>query len=110
MDHNPVNWGRPRNDIYGEYDYSIHNAGKHDASPMMAPHTHTQSPIVTGTSVIAIKFDKGVIMAADNLGTFHFLQGAELRLHAKGGEQPHRLTCFIKLRMDRWHGSQTRRD
>lgn len=89
MDHNPVNWGRPRNDIYGEYDYSIHNAGKYDASPMMGtPHTHTQSPIVTGTSVIAIKFDKGVIMAADNLGMFCCYQPVKLRigLSNKGGE------------------------
>lgn len=70
MDHNPVNWGRPRNDIYGEYDHRIHNASFND-NPMMsgtAPNAHTQSPIVTGTSVIAIKFDKGVILAADNLG------------------------------------------
>lgn len=69
MEHNPVNWGRPRNDIYGEYDYNVHNAGHQKAAnSMMTPNTHTQSPIVTGTSVIAIKFDKGVIMAADNLG------------------------------------------
>lgn len=66
MEHTPVNWGRPRNDVYGEYDYRIHNAGKNDHA--MDPTTHTQSPIVTGTSVLAIKFDKGVIIAADNLG------------------------------------------
>lgn len=71
MDHNPVNWGRPRNDIYGEYDYKIHNAGnQHDANSMMMPKVNTQSPIVTGTSVISIKFNKGVIIAADNLGKF----------------------------------------
>lgn len=29
---------------------------------------HTQAPIVTGTSVIAIKFSEGVVIAADNLG------------------------------------------
>jgi 20S proteasome subunit beta 7 len=33
------------------------------------PKQATQSPIVTGTSVIAIKFKDGVVMAADNLGT-----------------------------------------
>lgn len=31
---------------------------------------HTQQPIVTGTSVIAIKFNKGIIIAADNLGSY----------------------------------------
>ena len=29
---------------------------------------HTQSPIVTGTSVVAIKYSEGVVIAADNLG------------------------------------------
>ena len=33
------------------------------------PKQATQSPIVTGTSVIALKFKDGVVMAADNLGT-----------------------------------------
>lgn len=33
------------------------------------PKQATQSPIVTGTSVIAIKYKDGVVMAADNLGT-----------------------------------------
>jgi 20S proteasome subunit beta 7 len=32
------------------------------------PKQHTQSPIVTGTSVIAIKYKDGVVIAADNLG------------------------------------------
>lgn len=31
-------------------------------------HQHTQSPIVTGTSVVAIKYSEGVVIAADNLG------------------------------------------
>ena len=29
---------------------------------------HTQSPIVTGTSVVAIKYSDGIVIAADNLG------------------------------------------
>lgn len=33
------------------------------------PNQHTQQPIVTGTSVVAIKFKDGVVIAADNLGT-----------------------------------------
>jgi 20S proteasome subunit beta 7 len=32
------------------------------------PKQNTQQPIVTGTSVIAVKFKDGVVMAADNLG------------------------------------------
>lgn len=32
------------------------------------PSQHTQQPIVTGTSVVAIKFKDGVVIAADNLG------------------------------------------
>lgn len=32
------------------------------------PKQNTQQPIVTGTSVVAIKFKDGVVMAADNLG------------------------------------------
>lgn len=34
------------------------------------PITHTQSPIVTGTSVIAIKYSTGVVIAADNLASY----------------------------------------
>lgn len=32
------------------------------------PTTHTQSPAVTGTSVLGVKFKDGVVVAADNLG------------------------------------------
>lgn len=34
------------------------------------PTSHTQSPIVTGTSVIAIKFKTGIVIAADNLASY----------------------------------------
>ena len=47
--------------MYGAYDHSYMQAG---------PKQHTQSPIVTGTSVIAIKYKDGVVIAADNLGSF----------------------------------------
>jgi 20S proteasome subunit beta 7 len=33
------------------------------------PIQHTQQPIVTGTSVLGIKFKDGVMLAADTLGT-----------------------------------------
>lgn len=50
--------------MYGAYDASfMQNNG---------PTTHTQQPIVTGTSVVAIKFKDGVVIAADNLGIFPF--------------------------------------
>lgn len=46
--------------MYGAYDHSyLQTSG---------PTTHTQRPIVTGTSVIAVKFKDGVVIASDNLG------------------------------------------
>jgi len=36
----------------------------------MDPNTHTQSPIVTGTSVLGIKYEGGVMMVADMLGSY----------------------------------------
>jgi hypothetical protein len=32
------------------------------------PISHTQQPIMTGTSVLGLKYDGGVMLAADNLG------------------------------------------
>jgi len=51
---------QPRDDVYGAYDHSYLNHS--------GPKTATQSPVVTGTSVVAIKFSEGVVIAADNLG------------------------------------------
>jgi len=51
---------QPRDDVYGAYDPSHFQAA--------GPAQHTQSPIVTGTSVLAAKFKDGVVIAADNLG------------------------------------------
>ncbi|EAA28757.1 proteasome endopeptidase complex, beta subunit [Neurospora crassa] len=62
MDHRPQAWGRPRDDVYGAYDHSyLQNSG---------PKQATQAPIVTGTSVIAMKYKDGVVMAADNLASY----------------------------------------
>ncbi|KAL2007117.1 hypothetical protein VTN00DRAFT_8555 [Thermoascus crustaceus] len=62
MNHLPQVWGRPRDDIYGAYDHSyLQTSG---------PKTHTQSPTVTGTSVVAVKFNGGVAIAADNLASY----------------------------------------
>ncbi|GAB7357216.1 hypothetical protein MBLNU459_g8197t1 [Dothideomycetes sp. NU459] len=62
MNHFYHGWGRPRDDVYGPYDYS-HFANN-------GPIQHTQSPIVTGTSVIAVKYGDGVVIAADNLASY----------------------------------------
>jgi 20S proteasome subunit beta 7 len=61
MNHNPEVWGRPRDDVYGPYNPSYLKTS--------LPNQHTQSPSVTGTSVLGIKFNGGVVIAADNLGT-----------------------------------------
>ncbi|KAF2842818.1 20S proteasome subunit beta 7 [Patellaria atrata CBS 101060] len=62
MNHLPQAWGRPRDDVYGPYNNSyLQTSG---------PSQHTQSPIVTGTSVLAIKFKDGVVIAADNLASY----------------------------------------
>lgn len=60
MDHRPQAWGRPRDDVYGAYDHSY----------LSHPKTATQSPAVTGTSVLGIKFADGVVLAADNLASY----------------------------------------
>ncbi|KAK5987320.1 Proteasome subunit beta type-7 [Cladobotryum mycophilum] len=62
MDHRPQAWGRPRDDVYGAYDASYMQDN--------GPKQNTQQPIVTGTSVIGIKFKDGVVMAADNLASY----------------------------------------
>ncbi|KAF1355479.1 nucleophile aminohydrolase [Delphinella strobiligena] len=62
MNHFPHAWGRPRDDVYGAYDHSHFAEG--------GPIQHTQSPIVTGTSVIAVKYNEGVVIAADNLASY----------------------------------------
>ncbi len=53
---------QPANNVYSPLDASYSQA---------MPKTHTQSPAVTGTSVLAVKFKDGVVIAADNLGRFN---------------------------------------
>ncbi|RKP24027.1 nucleophile aminohydrolase [Syncephalis pseudoplumigaleata] len=55
-------------------------------TPDHGPVTHTQAPIVTGTSVIALKFKGGVMMAADTLASY----GSLARF--RDVERLHRLT------------------
>ena len=40
------------------------------AVPTAGPRRRTQQPIVTGTSVVAVKYKGGVMMAADTLGSY----------------------------------------
>lgn len=71
MNHNPYKWGRPDDTVYGSYDYQIANAKIHnDQHEAPFPSMHTQQPIVTGTSVVAIKYNNGIVIAADNLGSY----------------------------------------
>jgi 20S proteasome subunit beta 7 len=46
------------------------STGFHVASGREDPISHTRRPIVTGTSVVAVKYDGGVLMAADTLGSY----------------------------------------
>jgi len=62
MNHYPQAWGRPRDNAIGPYD-----AAPYESS---MPTTHTQSPAVTGTSVLGVKFKDGVVVAADNLASY----------------------------------------
>ncbi|KIM41653.1 hypothetical protein M413DRAFT_444911 [Hebeloma cylindrosporum] len=88
MDHFPTNWGRPRNDAFDAYGtYPIHQRpqnGPKDA--FSAGVQRTQQPIVTGTSVIAIKYKDGIMMAADNLASYGSLARFKdvQRLHPVG--------------------------
>ncbi|KAF9476298.1 proteasome endopeptidase complex, beta subunit [Pholiota conissans] len=85
MDHFPTNWGRPRNDAFDAYGtYPIHQRPKNDS--FTAGVQRTQQPIVTGTSVLAIKYKDGVMMAADNLASYGSLARFKdiQRLHPVG--------------------------
>ncbi|KAK5173620.1 Proteasome subunit beta type-7 [Saxophila tyrrhenica] len=70
MNHFPEAWGRPRDDIYGSYNASYLPQSRGGLQSHHQPTTHTQQPIVTGTSVLALKFSTGVVIAADNLASY----------------------------------------
>ncbi|ODV84183.1 hypothetical protein CANARDRAFT_29336 [[Candida] arabinofermentans NRRL YB-2248] len=75
MNHDPYHWGRPSNETYGQYNYKISNASNinkqfNNASSCDFPTMLTQQPMITGTSVIAIKYNDGLIIAADNMGSY----------------------------------------
>lgn len=72
------------------------------------PVSHTQQPIMTGTSVLGIKFDGGVLLAADTLGACRaLLEEAVLRgarhnwapalSGSQGDELTHRIASYGSL-------------
>lgn len=66
MNHDPFQWGRPRDDVYGTYNQSIAKCSNSVEFPSM----HTQQPIITGTSVLGLKFKNGIVIAADHMGSY----------------------------------------
>ncbi|KAI6144403.1 nucleophile aminohydrolase [Pisolithus tinctorius] len=88
MDHFPTNWGRPRNDMFDAYGtYPIHQRPDNRPKDTFADSVQrTQQPIVTGTSVLAIKYKDGIMMAADNLASYGSLARFKdvQRLHPVG--------------------------
>ena len=57
-------------DLYNTYPLHLRpdNGGRVAQDAFDAGVQRTRQPIVTGTSVLAIKFKDGVILSADNLG------------------------------------------
>jgi len=68
MDHSPENWGRPLYDNYNAY--GAHHRPQHALKVFQTGVEHTQQPIVTGTSVLGLKYKDGIMMAADNLASY----------------------------------------
>jgi 20S proteasome subunit beta 7 len=88
MDHFPTNWGRPRNEAFDAYGtYPIHQRSQNAAKDAFSAGVQrTQQPIVTGTSVLAIKYKDGIMMSADNLASYGSLARFKdvQRLHPVG--------------------------
>ncbi|CCM00032.1 uncharacterized protein FIBRA_02058 [Fibroporia radiculosa] len=87
MDHFPSAWGRPRNDQNDMYNtYPIHQRPSSHTNTFTEGVQRTQQPIVTGTSVLAIQYKDGIMMAADNLASYGSLARFKdiQRLHPVG--------------------------
>jgi len=87
MDHFPTNWGRPRNDAFDAYGtYPIAQRPQNPKDAFSLGVQRTQQPLITGTSVLAIKYKDGIMMAADNLASFGSLARFKdvSRLHPVG--------------------------
>jgi hypothetical protein len=79
-----ANWGNPRSSQSVFDVYNVYDAMK--CTPVEQPRTATtyvlrgevdvfSSPIMTGASVVAIKYKDGIMMAADTLCTLSFERG-----------------------------------
>ncbi|TPX35291.1 hypothetical protein SmJEL517_g02355 [Synchytrium microbalum] len=74
MDHFPGNWGNPRSRDNSLFDSTAdwfpgrNSVNTPHVSSM--PITKTSQPVVTGTSVLGIKFKDGIMMIADNLASY----------------------------------------
>ncbi|GAA5950958.1 hypothetical protein JCM3765_004640 [Sporobolomyces pararoseus] len=88
MQHFPsTSWGKPRYDSFDPHaTFPIHQGRKNDSFSQGVQHT--QQPIVTGTSVIGLKYKDGVILAADNLASYGSLARFKdvKRLHKLGSK------------------------
>ncbi|KAF9554406.1 proteasome endopeptidase complex beta subunit [Agrocybe pediades] len=88
MDHFPASWGRPRNDAVDAYStFPVHQRPQNTPKDAFSAGVQrTQQPIVTGTSVLAIKYKDGIMMAADNLASYGSLARFKdvQRLHPVG--------------------------
>ncbi|BGP28686.1 Proteasome subunit beta type-7 [Rhodotorula toruloides] len=75
MNHFPsTSWGKPRNDALDPYStFPVHQgrgAAAGDKDKFAEGVQHTQQPIVTGTSVLGLKYKDGVMLAADCLASY----------------------------------------
>ncbi|KAI8455435.1 20S proteasome subunit beta 7 [Phakopsora pachyrhizi] len=73
MDHFPgTSWGKPRNEGVDPYaTFPIHGPNNLPHSTSFSDGVQkTQQPIVTGTSVLGIKYKDGVMLAADMLASY----------------------------------------
>ncbi|KAG8805854.1 Proteasome subunit beta type-7, partial [Serendipita sp. 400] len=87
MDHHPTNWGRPRDDRLDAYStFPIHSRPRPSTDVFSDAVQRTQQPIVTGTSVIGLKYKGGIMLAADNLASYGSLARYKdvQRLHPVG--------------------------
>jgi len=87
MDHFPLSWGRPRNNTVDAFNtYPLHRRPNHHGDTFTGGLQRTQQPIVTGTSVLAIQFKDGIMMAADTLASYGSLARFKSiqRLHQVG--------------------------
>lgn len=71
MDHFPgTHWGKPRDESFDPYaTYPIHQH-RVPVDAFADAVQRTQQPIVTGTSVLALKYKDGIMLAADNLASY----------------------------------------